>query len=67
MKQKARVWLCAGLLAVNLWGCGENKTEEMAQQENTAAEQEKRSKRRRRQMPTSRNRIQYPGKKPQKM
>ena len=41
MKQKARVWLCAGLLAVNLWGCGENKTEEMAQQENTAAEQEK--------------------------
>ena len=40
MKQKARVWLCVGLLAVNLWGCGENKTEEMAQQENTAAEQE---------------------------
>ena len=43
MKQKARVWLCAGLLAVNLWGCGENKTEKMAQRENTAAEQEEES------------------------
>lgn len=43
MKQKVRVWLCAGLLAVNLWGCEENKTEKMAQRESTAAEQEEES------------------------
>ena len=40
MKQKARVWLCACLLAAGLWGCGKDKAEEAAQQENVAAEQE---------------------------
>lgn len=40
MKQKVRVWLCAGLLAAGLWGCGEEKAEEAVQQESAAAEQE---------------------------
>ena len=40
VKQKARVWLCACLLAAGLWGCGEEKAEEAIQQESAAAEQE---------------------------
>ena len=41
MKRKIVRGLLAGLLAVSLWGCGENKTEEMAQQESvTVAEEE---------------------------
>lgn len=40
MKQKARVWLCACLLAAGLWGCGKEKAEEAVQQESAAVEQE---------------------------
>ena len=40
MKQKVRVWLCAGLLAAGLWGCGKEKVEEAAQQESAAVSEE---------------------------
>ena len=40
MKQKVRVWLCAGLLAAGLWGCGEEKAEKAAQQESVAVAEE---------------------------
>lgn len=43
MKQKARVWLCACLLAVSLWGCGKDKTDEAAQQESVTVEEEEES------------------------
>ena len=41
MKRKIVRGLLAGLLAVSLWGCGKDKTDEAAQQESvTVAEEE---------------------------